>query len=62
MTSWLDALATFLVSLGTKIAAVVRGEPVPEPAATKPPDGMTANEQAARKQAEADAAAAKVGK
>ena len=62
MTSWIDALATFLVSLGTKIAAAVRGEPVPEPAATKPPDGMTRNEEAARKQAEADAAAAKVGK
>lgn len=59
MTGWIDALATFLVSLGTKIAAAIRGEPAPEPAATKPPDGMTANEQAARARAEADAAAAK---
>ena len=59
MTSWFDALATFLVSLGTKIAAAVRGEPAPDPPATNPPDGMTRNEEAARKQAEADAAAAK---
>lgn len=57
--SWIDALATFLVSIGTKIAAAIRGEPAPEPAATKPPAGMTANEQAALARARADAETAK---
>lgn len=60
--SWIDAITTFLVSLGTKIAAAIRGDAAPEPAATKPPTGMTANERAARDQAQRDAEAAKAGK
>ena len=38
--------------LGTKIATAVRGDPAPPVAETAPPDGMTANERAAKATAE----------
>lgn len=48
--SWAD-VGAFFGGLIASLVKLVRGEPAPEPAATKPPTGMTANEQAAREAA-----------
>jgi len=55
---WAD-LGAFFGGLIASLIKAIRGEPAPEPAATKPPAGMTANEQAARERARADAEAAR---
>lgn len=52
--SWADLLAA-VVSLGSRIVSAITGAPVPPPADTKPPTGMTTNEDAARAKAKADA-------
>ena len=55
MPSFADILSALWL-LGTKIAAVVKGDPAPPVADTKAPDGMTANERAAKEAADKRAA------
>jgi hypothetical protein len=52
-------LGAFFGGLIASLVKAIRGEPAPEPAATKPPAGMTANEQAALARARAGAESAK---